>query len=227
MASASLPLSTTSSLENTENSRLLNLKEDIKNAVCEYDDGCILKIPSKIRKNLKDRFTLTWGAKSKMVVPSTKWRNDRARDVYLEVQDLYPHLFVAFVSVVLPTICSRPDFYKVVADLLLLEKGDPVQLNLNTEARDFLKSVAAEGKFTDDSRFIKFFKALFPKDSQDLGILGQLPPSYRKHPCLHDETRHETSRKRPRVLELSSLAETSKNCATPTESQSALIRGPA
>ncbi len=110
--------------------------------------------------------------------------------MYLEAQDLNPHLCLAFVSVVTPTTCSTPNFQTIVADLLQFDKENPVRLKLNIEAKNFFESVAVAEAFTDDRRYIEFINALFPEGSQDPGVLDKLRFQHEKHPFPQDEIRN-------------------------------------
>lgn len=139
---------------------LLSLQNNIKNVAREYNSSGLPKIPVKIRKTLRDRLTLAWVANPRRVA-STNWRNVRARDVYQEVQSSSSHLFLAFLSVVSPTTCSKQGFEKIVAKLL--DSTISVKLQLNVEAKEFFRSVAVAGDFTDNPGYIKFMNALFPE----------------------------------------------------------------
>lgn len=216
---ASHLLITSNSEQDNEDRQLLSLTESIKHVVQEYNTTGIPRVPGKIRTNLKDRLILTWGTNSRRTVPSTNWRNDRARNVYLEVQDSNPHLFLAFLSVVSPTVCSTPNFQKIVTKLLSSDKQIPVELKLNTDAKDFFGSIAAEETLTDKPRYIEFVKALFPEGLQRSHF--NLSKTNRnvgqdltcEHGAGHQDRR---SRKRPRVSESSSPTVTSKAGASPT-----------
>ena len=147
--------------QDVEDRQLLSLMKDIEDIVRKYNSTGIPKTPRKIRTNLKDRLILTWGTNAKIGANSTNWRIARARDLYLEVFDSSPHLFVAFISVVSPTTCSTPDFWKIVTKLL--RSPILVQLQLNAETKDFFRSVAVDGAFTDNPGYIRFANAIFPE----------------------------------------------------------------
>jgi hypothetical protein len=91
--------------------------------------------------------------------------------VYLEVQDSSPHLFLAFLSVVSPTVCSTPNFQKIVSKLLSFDRQTPVKLRLNTDAKYFFDSIAAEETLKDNPCFVKFVEALFPEGLQRSSFL--------------------------------------------------------
>ncbi|KFY48961.1 hypothetical protein V495_00870 [Pseudogymnoascus sp. VKM F-4514 (FW-929)] len=214
MGTASHFLKTSNPEQDNGDRQLLSLIESIKHVVHDYNTTGIPRVPGKFRTNLKDRLILTLGTNSRRAVPSTNWRNDRARNVYLEVQDSNPHLFLAFLSVVSPTVCSTPNFQKIVSKLLSFDRQTPVELRLNTDAKDFFDSIAAEETLKDNPRYVEFVKALFP-EGQDLTF---------EHEANNQD---QLSRKRPRVSDPSFPTGTSKTGASPTESQSALARGPA
>jgi hypothetical protein len=151
-----------SSEQNTTKSQLLSLKEKIDKTVQEYNKAGIPEIPKKLRKDLKDRLTLTW-VSSTEGASSTQWRKERAHDVYLQVLNACPHLYVAFISIIAPTACFQPNIGRTVAKLLQLNKETPVRLKLNSEAKEFFRSIAVAGAFTEDPRFVKFICSLFPE----------------------------------------------------------------
>ncbi|KAF8855975.1 hypothetical protein BDZ45DRAFT_486564 [Acephala macrosclerotiorum] len=156
-------LSVSSPEQDTTKSQLLSLKEKIDEIVQEYNKAGIPEIPKKLRKDLKDRLTSTWVLSARRV-PSTQWRNQRAQDVYLQVLNACPHLYIAFISVIAPTACFQPNLGRIVAELLQLNKETPVRLKLNSEAKEFFTSIAVAGAFTEDPRYINLICSLFPEE---------------------------------------------------------------
>lgn len=142
-------------------SQLLNLKEKIDKIVREYNEAGIPAIPRKTRKDLRDRLTLTWVPVT-AGISSTKWRNERAQDVYRRVLNACPHLYIAFISVIAPTACFQPDLGRIVTELLHLVEETPIRLNLNSEEKEFFRSVAEACAVTEDPWYTKFICSLFP-----------------------------------------------------------------
>jgi hypothetical protein len=186
-------LSVSSPEQNTTKSQLLGVKEKIDKIVQEYNKAGTPEIPKKLRKNLKDRLILTLVSKTNGVT-STQWRNQRAQDVYLQVLNACPHLYVAFISAIAPTACIEPSLGRTVTELLQLNKETPVRLNLNTEAKEFFKSTAVAGAFTDDPRYVKFICSLFPEGVEILRYNSSPPFSSKAKLTLPDRRHHRTDR---------------------------------
>ncbi|KAL5344687.1 hypothetical protein ACLOAV_010379 [Pseudogymnoascus australis] len=151
------------------------VKESIKVVVENYNsEGRIPRAPGTTRKNLKNRLLLTMGRMKEYKVPATRWRKDKGRKVYLQVLKACPHLFLAFVAAVAPTVCHRLKDDNIQT-LIQDNEVEPLRLRLNADAKDFLNSVATEGKFANDQRYLGLVSSLFPEverlDCEGAGLL--------------------------------------------------------
>ncbi|KFZ10197.1 hypothetical protein V502_08267 [Pseudogymnoascus sp. VKM F-4520 (FW-2644)] len=149
---------------------LLIVQESIKVVVENYNsEGRIRRAPGATRKTLRNRLLLTLGQRKEYKAPATRWRKDKGRKVYLQVLGACPHLFLVFVTAVAPTVCNRLKDSNVQS-LIQDNEAELLRLGLNVGAKEFLNSVATEGKFANDQRYLILFNLLFPEGLQSQGF---------------------------------------------------------
>jgi len=119
----------------------------------------------EILKN--SRLNLIWGEPNEQSdrqdVSATTWRRNRARRVYLEVQAVDNHLFLAFALVIPPTVCAKTSFNDVMEHLTRLESYESYRLNLSPAIKKIFESIAAEQGFTSSRHYLSFMQTLFPQ----------------------------------------------------------------
>lgn len=122
----------------------------------------------EILKN--SRLNLIWGEPNEQSdrqdVSATTWRRNRARRVYLEVQAVDNHLFLAFALVIPPTVCAKTSFNDVMEHLIRLESYESYRLNLSPAIKKIFDSIAAEQGFTSSRHYLSFMQALFPRSTK-------------------------------------------------------------
>ena len=93
---------------------------------------------------------------------STKWRKERARRNYTDVQNLCQGLFLAAVLAISPTECARTSFDNVLEHFIRLDNYHSYCVTLSSNDKTNLESLAAENGFTNNLGYQKFMRTLFP-----------------------------------------------------------------
>jgi hypothetical protein len=145
-----------------------DLERIIEGAHKEYKDSSA--VPEKYRKHLKSRLLFLWAAesieptrKNQRSIRQANWRNNKAHEAYSKVQDTSQHLLCVFISAISPTACYGPNFPKDLQRFLQTFDKNKFKLDLDTKEEKFFDSVAIEGRFKKDPRYINFLSGLFPK----------------------------------------------------------------
>ncbi|KAF2752487.1 hypothetical protein EJ05DRAFT_321124 [Pseudovirgaria hyperparasitica] len=112
------------------------------------------------------RLQLAWGeVTSKSSV--SLWRKKRARQLYNEIQSMSPSLGFVVLICVTPTECAQKSFDHVMQILSRLDHYETFRLKLDSIAKRFLESTAAEQGFTSNKLFFDFMKSMFPDADQE------------------------------------------------------------
>lgn len=119
---------------------------------------------------LKDRFAFLWVQDSTESRNSaTRWRRERARRNYTDIQNSSQELFLAVVLTIPPTECAKTTFDSVLEYFIRLHSYDFCRLTLGARDKTILESVAVEKGLTNNLSYQKLMRALFP-----IGALRQL-----------------------------------------------------
>lgn len=110
------------------------------------------------------RLSFVWGeSDANSTIPVTLWRQARARRAYGEIQNANNHLFLAVALAITPTECGKTGFDNVLICIASVESYEPYRLNLDSTAKRFFESLAAEQGFTVDHRYLSFMQSIFPQ----------------------------------------------------------------
>jgi hypothetical protein len=104
---ASVSLEVNQPEEQVPDSELADLKKKIIKAVEDYNSDGIPEHPGGIKIALRERLLLTFKLKKDLKSSATRSRKERARNRYLQVLNTDPHLFLAFITAVPPSISIR------------------------------------------------------------------------------------------------------------------------
>ena len=106
------------------------------------------------------RLELIWSEERDSQDPvATKWRRNRARNLYKEIQEADEHLFLACVLTITPTECIKKR--DAIKDLCRLRNYQQYHLKLSQDAEDWFKSTAVEYDFANSQGYLNFMDALF------------------------------------------------------------------
>lgn len=127
-------------------------------------------IPSRYLADLADRLRLTFdppqrcprrGGREEPKVSTRRWKEKRAYNVYSDILDHRPDIYLAFILVIPPTTCRA---FNVSSFLEQYDKANPHRnpVSLNNDARGLLQEISLKGHFEGSDRFKTFESALFP-----------------------------------------------------------------
>lgn len=103
---------------------------------------------------LKSRLKFIWGkdvdgtdsTACRQGTDSTAYRQSRARRNYGKIQDKDKHLFLAFVLVIPPTVCSSKETGKSIDVICRITHCRQYHVNLSNAAKDFFESIASQNQ---------------------------------------------------------------------------------
>ncbi|QQK44710.1 hypothetical protein Pdw03_8611 [Penicillium digitatum] len=95
-----------------------------------------------------NRLNLIWLEPTGDSVPKqTRWRQNRARDKYREIQEASSHLFLAVFLTIPPSICFSSEF----------------QFSLSLKEKELFESAAAEQGYAGSTLYLRFMQVMFPE----------------------------------------------------------------
>ncbi|KAH8674388.1 hypothetical protein BGZ60DRAFT_513784 [Tricladium varicosporioides] len=132
----------------------------------EISDG----IPSAYHKDLEDRLAIVWGERKRhrsrdKPQPKAKtesdYRKNRARTLYLKVQDKNAFFFLPFVLAYSPRACA--DIKIIQVDQLLNYGRDQVYVD---KTKELIEGMAIRRGFSTNPIYLAFMKEIFPEGSR-------------------------------------------------------------
>ncbi len=147
----------------------------------------------EILKN-NHRLEFIWGEHNEnsttQETPVTTWRQARARRAYRAIQDANGHLFLAVALAITPTECAKTSFENTLDYLTKLESYEPYHLELNSAAKRFFESTAAEQGFAGNHRYLTFMQSLFPQSLSYTSSMDDLKTDFQTGQELRRELEH-------------------------------------
>ncbi|EKV18746.1 hypothetical protein PDIG_07390 [Penicillium digitatum PHI26] len=111
-----------------------------------------------------NRLNLIWLEPTGDSVPKqTRWRQNRARDKYREIQEASSHLFLAVFLTIPPSICFSSEFQSVINYLVGLDNYEDFRFSLSLKEKELFESAAAEQGYAGSTLYLRFMQVMFPE----------------------------------------------------------------
>lgn len=147
----------------TDNTKLTQFFSRINDKVNQLKSVGLTREDQSILKN--GRLNLIWGEDEidDKRGQTTKWRRNRARRTYLEIQDASNHLFLVVALVFPPTECAKTEFDELLESLLRFQSYKHYNLGLDPTYKNSFESIAALQGFSRNRHYLNFLKDVFPQ----------------------------------------------------------------